>query len=377
MPDRAEPATPDGLHGSLGSEYMSRILVTGGAGFIGSALVRFLINETEHEVVNLDALTYAGSLSNVAEVSADPRYRFVKVDLRDQQAVRSVMAETAPQHIVHLAAESHVDRSIDGPGAFVGTNVVGTFNLLQAGRDLWEKLRGGAKRSFRFHHVSTDEVFGSLGPQGRFTEVTRYQPNSPYSATKAAADHLVRAWHHTYGLPVIVTNCSNNYGPYQYPEKIIPVMISKAISGDKLPVYGDGRNVRDWLYVEDHVSGLYAALTRGVVGESYNIGGFGECSNLELVHRICDLLDTRRPRKDSGSYRDQIAFVRDRPGHDLRYAMDSEKIRRELDWRPKETLASGLAKTVNWYLENAEWVTRVMRNRYTGERLGLAGMSAQ
>lgn len=356
---------------------MSRILVTGGAGFIGSALVRFLINETEHEVVNLDALTYAGSLSNVAEVSADPRYRFVKVDLRDQQAVRSVMAETAPQHIVHLAAESHVDRSIDGPGAFVGTNVVGTFNLLQAGRDLWEKLRGGAKRSFRFHHVSTDEVFGSLGPQGRFTEVTRYQPNSPYSATKAAADHLVRAWHHTYGLPVIVTNCSNNYGPYQYPEKIIPVMISKAISGDKLPVYGDGRNVRDWLYVEDHVSGLYAALTRGVVGESYNIGGFGECSNLELVHRICDLLDTRRPRKDSGSYRDQIAFVRDRPGHDLRYAMDSEKIRRELDWRPKETLASGLAKTVNWYLENAEWVTRVMRNRYTGERLGLAGMSAQ
>lgn len=350
---------------------MSRILITGGAGFIGSALVRFLIRETDHHVVNVDALTYAGNLENVSEVSGNSRYRFVKADLRDEKDVRRVVAETAPQFIVHLAAESHVDRSIDGPEAFVTTNVVGTFNLLQAARHEWQNLSGKARQLFRFHHVSTDEVFGSLGPTGRFTESTPYQPSSPYSATKAGSDHLVRAWHHTFGLPVVMTNCSNNYGPYQYPEKIIPLMIVKAISGEQLPIYGDGRNVRDWLYVEDHVAGIYAALTHGRIGESYNIGGFGECSNKELVNRLCDQLDRVRPRGDARSYKEQITFVPDRPGHDLRYAMDSEKIRRELGWRPAETLETGLDKTVRWYLDHLEWVKQSTHGHDAGRRLGL------
>lgn len=351
---------------------MSRILVTGGAGFIGSALVRFLIRETGHEIVNLDALTYAGNLANVAEVAEHPRYLFIKADLRERSAVEGAVTETQPDAIVHLAAESHVDRSIDSPEAFVTTNVVGTFRLLEAALAHWRKLGEKARARFRFHHVSTDEVFGSLGSGGRFSEATPYHPNSPYSATKAGADHLARAWHHTYGLPVVLTNCSNNYGPYQFPEKIVPLMIFKALAGEPLPIYGDGSNRRDWLYVEDHVAGLYEVLTRGGVGESYNIGGFGECSNLELVQRICDVLDEIRPRGDGRSYREQVAFVADRPGHDLRYAMDANKIRRELGWEPRETLASGLAKTIHWYLAHEPWVRQAMRERYGGERLGLA-----
>ncbi len=354
---------------------MSRVLVTGGAGFIGSALVRFLIRETAHEVINLDALTYAGNLANVAAVEGNPRYRFVRLDLCDATAVGRVFSETAPDAVMHLAAESHVDRSIDSPADFIRTNLIGTFNLLQAARKHWEGLRGEARTRFRFHHVSTDEVFGSLGPDGAFSETSAYRPNSPYAATKAGADHLVRAWHHTYRLPIILTNCSNNYGPYQYPEKLIPLALAKALAGEALPVYGDGSQVRDWLYVDDHVAGLYATLTRGRVGESYNIGGFGECSNLELVRRLCDLLDHERPRADGRSYRAQIAFVADRPGHDFRYAIDSEKIRRELGWQPRETLASGLENTVHWYLVNGEWRRHMLAGRYAGERLGLVSQT--
>ncbi|MGH9436642.1 MAG: dTDP-glucose 4,6-dehydratase [Terriglobia bacterium] len=350
---------------------MSRVLVTGGAGFIGSALVRFLIRETAHEVINLDVLTYAGNLANVAEAEDNSRYRFVRLDLCDASAVGRVFTETAPDAVMHLAAESHVDRSIDGPADFIRTNLIGSFNLLQAARKHWEGLCDEARTRFRFHHVSTDEVFGSLGPDGAFSEISAYRPNSPYAATKAGADHLVRAWHHTYGLPVILTNCSNNYGPYQYPEKLIPLALAKALAGEALPLYGDGSQVRDWLYVDDHVAGLYAALTRGRIGESYNIGGFGECSNLELVRRLCDLLDRERPRADGCSYRGQIAFVADRPGHDFRYAIDSAKIRRQLGWQPRETLASGLEKTVYWYLANEEWCRHVLAGRYAGERLGL------
>lgn len=352
---------------------MRRILVTGGAGFIGSALVRWLIRETDHEVLNFDALTYAGNPANLADVADCPRYRFLHADLADERAVRRALHEFRPDAVLHLAAESHVDRSIDAPAAFLRTNVTGTFHLLQAAREHCEGLQGEARSRFRFLHVSTDEVFGSLSAQGRFSESSPYRPNSPYAATKAASDHLVRAWHRTYGLPVLVTNCSNNYGPRQYPEKLIPLMIFRALEGADLPVYGDGGNVRDWLYVDDHVRGLLAVLDRGRIGETYNIGGHGECTNLELVHKLCAVLDELRPRGDGRGYAGQIELVQDRPGHDRRYAMDPGKVARELGWAPGESLDSGLRKTIEWYLGNGAWVRGALERGYAGERLGLPG----
>lgn len=352
---------------------MRRILVTGGAGFIGSALVRFLVRGRGHEVVNLDALTYAGNPANVAAVENDSRYRFVRADIGDPAAVRRAFEEFSPDAVVHLAAESHVDRSIDTPARFLQTNVTGTFNLLQAAKEQWERMGTPERERFRFHHVSTDEVYGALGAGGSFSETSPYRPNSPYAATKAASDHLARAWHRTYGLPVVVTNCSNNYGPYQYPEKLVPLMLFRALAGRDLPVYGDGGHVRDWLFVDDHVRGLYAVLTAGRPGEMYNIGGHGECANLDLVRMLCGLLDELRPRADARSYTGQIAFVPDRPGHDRRYAIDSTKIRRELGWKPEESLETGLRKTVEWYLANDEWVRNALGSRYGGERLGRYG----
>jgi dTDP-glucose 4,6-dehydratase len=347
------------------------IIVTGGAGFIGSAVVRHLIAHTESRVVVLDALTYAGNLDSIAEAAGSPRYVFEHVDIRDAAAVRRVIAEHRPRAILHLAAESHVDRSIDGPAAFIETNVVGTFNLLEAARDHWHALDPADRDRFRFHHVSTDEVYGSLGETGYFTETTPYAPNSPYAASKAASDHLARSWHHTYGLPVLVTNCSNNYGPFQFPEKFIPHMILCALEGKPLPVYGDGGNVRDWLYVEDHVRALLAVLERAAPGEVYNIGGRNERRNIDVVSRICDLLDELRPRADGRSYREQITFVEDRPGHDRRYAIDASKIERDLGWRPEETFESGLRRTVEWYLDHEEWWSRIRSGAYRGERLGV------
>ena len=332
-----------------------RILVTGGAGFIGSALVRHLIGQSDHEVLNLDALTYAGRLSSVASVAGDPRYRFVQADIRDAEAVRAAIAGFRPDVITHLAAESHVDRSIDGPGAFVETNVVGTYTLLAEALRHWQGLAGEARAAFRFHHISTDEVYGSLGDTGLFDEDTRYDPRSPYSASKAGADHLVSAWHHSFGLPVLITNCSNNYGPYHFPEKLIPLTIARALAGRSLPVYGAGDQVRDWLFVEDHVSALRAVFERGVPGRRYNIGGGSEQRNVAVVQAVCALLDARAPRGDGRSYLGQIAHVADRPGHDRRYAIDASRIRRELGWQPAETFASGLARTVDWYLANRDW----------------------
>jgi len=347
------------------------IIVTGGAGFIGSAVVRHLIAHTESRVVVLDALTYAGNLDSIAEAAGSPRYVFEHVDIRDAAAVRRVIAEHRPRAILHLAAESHVDRSIDGPAAFIETNVVGTFNLLEAARDHWRALDPADRDRFRFHHVSTDEVYGSLVETGYFTDTTPYAPNSPYAASKAASDHLARSWHHTYGLPVLVTNCSNNYGPFQFPEKFIPHMILCALEGKPLPVYGDGGNVRDWLYVEDHVRALLAVLERATPGEVYNIGGRNERRNIDVVSRICDLLDELRPRADGRSYREQITFVEDRPGHDRRYAIDASKIERDLGWRPEETFESGLRRTVEWYLDHEEWWSRIRSGAYRGERLGV------
>jgi dTDP-glucose 4,6-dehydratase len=344
------------------------ILVTGGAGFIGSALVRYLIAHTEHTVVNVDALTYAGNLDSLASVAGHPRYRFEHADITDAAALRRVFDAHAPDAVMHLAAESHVDRSIDGPGAFVHTNLVGTYLLLQEALRAWRESTGARRERFRFLHVSTDEVFGSLGDEGAFTEDTPYDPRSPYSATKAGSDHLARAWHHTYGLPVLVTNCSNNYGPYQFPEKLIPLMILKGLAGEPLPVYGTGANVRDWLYVDDHARALVRVLEQGQVGRSYNIGGATELRNLDVVHAICELLDARvplgRPR------REQVVFVADRPGHDHRYAMDIRRIGAELGWRPSETFATGLAATVAWYLANRPWWERIRSGAYRGERLG-------
>ena len=349
-----------------------RILVTGGAGFIGSALVRHLIGETSHEVLNLDKLTYAGVLSSLAPIDSSPRYRFVQGDICDGPLVARLMAEFQPDVIAHLAAESHVDRSIDGPGEFVQTNVVGTFTMLQQALGYWQGLDEARKAAFRFHHISTDEVFGSLGEDGFFTEETAYDPRSPYSASKAGSDHLVRAWGHTYGLPVLVTNCSNNYGPYHFPEKLIPLIIIRALGGEPLPVYGDGSNVRDWLFVEDHARALRTVFETGVPGETYNVGGNSERKNLEVVHAICAALDEYSPRADGKPYKTQITFVTDRPGHDQRYAIDASKIRSELGWEPQETFERGIAKTVRWYLENRDWWGDILAGRYDTGRLGLA-----
>lgn len=346
------------------------IMVTGGAGFIGSAVVRLLIAETEAKVVNLDALTYAASGTALAEVENSPRYAFEQVDIRDGDRLTEIFARHRPDAVMHLAAESHVDRSIDGPEDFIQTNVVGTFRLLQAARSHWETLEGEARAAFRFHHVSTDEVFGSLGAEGFFTEDTAYDPRSPYSASKAASDHLVRAWGETYGLPVLLSNCSNNYGPYHFPEKLIPLMILKGLRGEKLPVYGDGSNVRDWLFVEDHARALWTVLSRGVPGHSYNVGGHNEKTNLEVVETICDLLDRFSPRSDGVVRRSQIAFVTDRPGHDQRYAIDPGKIGRELGWTPRETFETGIEKTVRWYLDNAVWWQPIIQRQDALGRVG-------
>ncbi|KAA0677450.1 dTDP-glucose 4,6-dehydratase [Azospirillum brasilense] len=348
---------------------MKRILVTGGAGFIGSAVVRQLLAETDSFVVNVDKLTYAANLSSLPGAAENPRYAFEKVDICDGDELRRVFAEHRPDAVMHLAAESHVDRSIDGPGEFIQTNVVGTFRLLEAARGYWMGLPADERAAFRFHHISTDEVFGTLGDEGFFTETTAYSPNSPYSASKASSDHLVRAWHETYGLPVVLTNCSNNYGPYHFPEKLIPLMILKGLKGEPLPVYGKGDNVRDWLYVEDHARALRLVLEKGVIGESYNIGGYNERTNLDVVRTLCALLDELAP---AGAPHDRlITFVADRPGHDKRYAIDASKITRELGWKPEETFETGLRKTVAWYLENRSWWEAILNGSYRGERLGL------
>ena len=346
-----------------------KLLITGGAGFIGSAVVRRAI-AAGHSVVNLDALTYAACLDNVASVADHPNYAFLEADICDRSALDTAFADHAPDAVMHLAAESHVDRSIDGPGTFIETNVMGTFHLLEATRAFW--TRQGRPEGFRFHHISTDEVYGSLGPTGQFTEETPYDPRSPYSASKAASDHLVRAWHETYGLPVVLTNCSNNYGPYHFPEKLIPVVILNALAGKPLPIYGDGSNVRDWLYVEDHADALLLVAEKGAIGRSYNIGGENERTNLELVQTLCAILDKKRP-KNTGSYADQITFVTDRPGHDARYAIDPARIREELGWRPSVTVEEGLERTVDWYLENTAWWQALQDRTGVGKRLGTAG----
>lgn len=344
-----------------------KILVTGGAGFIGSAVVRHAVR-AGHSVANLDALTYAANLANVAPVANSPLYTFEQADIRDRAALDRIFATHRPDAVMHLAAESHVDRSIDGPGDFIETNITGTFNLLEAARAHW--TRQGKPETFRFHHISTDEVYGSLGETGQFTEETPYAPNSPYSASKAASDHLVRAWHETYGLPVLVTNCSNNYGPYHFPEKLIPVVILRALAGQPIPVYGRGENVRDWLYVEDHADALLTVLEKGAIGRTYNIGGENERRNIDLVRTICKILDEKRPK--AKTYADQITFVADRPGHDQRYAIDPTRIHTELGWRPSVTVEEGLARTVQWYLDNEAWWRPLQDRQGVGKRLGVA-----
>ncbi len=347
-----------------------KVLVTGGAGFIGSALIRHLIGESPHEVLNLDKLTYAGVLASLDTVAGDRRYRFVQGDICDAALLRDLLAEFQPDVIAHLAAESHVDRSIDGPGAFIQTNVVGTFTLLQQALAYWQGLEPDRKAGFRFHHISTDEVYGSLGDEGLFTEDTAYDPRSPYSASKAASDHLVRAWGHTYGLPVLVTNCSNNYGPYHFPEKLIPLIIIRALAGEPLPIYGDGSNVRDWLFVEDHARALRRVFEAGLPGETYNIGGNSERRNIDVVQAICAALDARRPRADGQSYASLITHVTDRPGHDQRYAIDASKIARELGWAPEVRFEEGIARTVDWYLSRKDWWEPILQGRYATQRLG-------
>ena len=348
-----------------------RIVVTGGAGFIGSAVVRCLLAESSHEVHVLDKLTYASTLTSLEGVSRDPRYGFTQADICDAPAVRRVFEQVDPDVIVHLAAESHVDRSIDGPGAFIETNIVGSYTLLQAARAHWEGLPEPRKSRFRFHHVSTDEVFGALGDEGLFTEETPYDPRSPYSASKAASDHLVRAWWHTYGLPITMTNCSNNYGPYHFPEKLIPLMIVKALAGEPLPVYGRGENVRDWLYVDDHARAIRMVFENAAPGATYNVGGRAERKNIDVVKGVCDALDDLRPRVGGRPYADLISFVTDRPGHDFRYAIDCRRIEDDLGWRQTETFESGLRKTVAWFLENEAWWRPLLGRGYSGERLGL------
>ncbi|EJE4166474.1 dTDP-glucose 4,6-dehydratase [Vibrio parahaemolyticus] len=350
-----------------------KILVTGGAGFIGSAVVRHIIRDTQDSVVNLDKLTYAGNLESLVDVADSDRYYFEQVDICDRTELDRVFSEHQPDMVMHLAAESHVDRSIDGPAAFIETNVMGTYHLLEAARQYWSSLEEANKSAFRFHHISTDEVYGDLeGTDDLFTETTSYAPSSPYSASKASSDHLVRAWQRTYGLPTLVTNCSNNYGPYHFPEKLIPLMILNALDGKPLPVYGDGMQIRDWLFVEDHARALYKVVTEGEIGETYNIGGHNEKANIEVVKTICALLEELRPDKPAGveSYESLITYVKDRPGHDVRYAIDATKIAQELNWTPEETFKSGIRKTVEWYLNNPQWWQRVLDGSYSLERLG-------
>ncbi len=349
-----------------------RFLITGGAGFIGSAVIRHIIQNTEHEVLNVDKLTYAGNLESLISVSDNSRYQFSQTDICDRTALDQLFASFQPDAVMHLAAESHVDRSIDGPTAFIQTNIVGTYTLLEATRKYWLSLNEDEKQNFRFHHISTDEVYGDLeGTTDLFTETTPYAPSSPYSASKASSDHLVRAWHRTYGLPIIVTNCSNNYGPYHFPEKLIPLVILNALDAKPLPVYGNGQQIRDWLFVEDHARALYQVVTEGVVGETYNIGGHNEKQNIEVVKTICKILDELKPQSNGQSYESLITFVKDRPGHDMRYAIDAAKIEKELGWKPKETFETGICKTVEWYLNNLDWCRRVQDGSYQRERLGV------
>jgi len=350
-----------------------RVIVTGGAGFIGSALVRHLVLENGYEVLNVDALTYAGNVESLREVEGKPNYRFLQANICDRQAMEQAFVDFRPNRVMHLAAESHVDRSITGAADFIQTNVIGTFTLLEVARGYWSTLDGAEKDAFRFLHVSTDEVYGSLGDEGLFREDTPYDPSSPYSASKASSDHLAKAWERTYGLPVVVSNCSNNYGPYHFPEKLIPLTILNALAGDRLPVYGKGENVRDWLYVEDHARALDLIIDRGRIGETYNVGGHNERQNIEVVRRICDVIDELRP--GNAPRQELIEFVTDRPGHDARYAIDSTKLETELGWRAQENFDSGIAKTVQWYLDN-EWWWQPLRERYAGERLGLVGKAA-
>ncbi|NOZ08925.1 MAG: dTDP-glucose 4,6-dehydratase [FCB group bacterium] len=348
-----------------------KILVTGGAGFIGSNFILKQIRETQNTLLNFDKLTYAGNLETLSSVENNPRYGFIHGDVADGNKLKEVLKEFQPEAILHFAAESHVDRSIDGPAEFIRTNIQGTFTLLETVREYYDKLEPKSRDKFRLLHVSTDEVYGSLGEQGYFTESTAYAPRSPYSASKAASDHLVRAWHHTYRLPVLITNCSNNYGPYQFPEKLIPLMILNCLSQKPLPVYGKGANIRDWLYVEDHCAALYRVLEKGRIGETYNIGGNTEKTNLEVVRSICRILDRLRPSPELGSYSELITFVQDRPGHDLRYAIDASRIRTELGWEPAESFETGMEKTINWYLENRSWWRNIQERKYQQQRLGM------
>lgn len=349
-----------------------RILVTGGAGFIGSAVIRHIIENTKHHVLNVDKLTYAGNLESLSLVQQSDQYQFSQTDICNETAIEALFHEFQPNVVMHLAAESHVDRSIDGPAAFIQTNIIGTYTLLEVARKYWLNLDKKSKKNFRFHHISTDEVYGDLeGTTDLFTETTPYQPSSPYSASKASSDHLVRAWHRTYGLPVIVTNCSNNYGPYHFPEKLIPLVILNALDEKLLPIYGNGQQIRDWLFVEDHARALYKVVTEGKVGETYNIGGHNEKRNIEVVKTICTILDELKPKADGQLYESLITFVTDRPGHDLRYAIDASKIKKELNWSPQETFETGIRKTVEWYLNNLDWCRRVQDGSYQRERLGV------
>ena len=349
-----------------------KILVTGGAGFIGSAVIRHIIQNTNNQVLNIDKLTYAGNLESLTEIDQHPNYQFKQIDICNTEQITAAIDAFRPDAIMHLAAESHVDRSIDGPAAFIQTNIVGTYTLLEAARKYWMGLDAEAQQNFRFHHISTDEVYGDLeGTTDLFTETTSYAPSSPYSASKASSDHLVRAWHRTYGLPVIVTNCSNNYGPYHFPEKLIPLVILNALDAKPLPVYGNGQQIRDWLFVEDHARALYKVVTEGVVGETYNIGGHNEKQNIEVVKTICKILDELKPQVNGQAYESLITFVKDRPGHDLRYAIDATKIQNELGWTPAETFETGIRKTVEWYLNNLDWCHRVQDGSYQRERLGV------